>query len=62
MKEVLTIQAGPYANWVGAHFWNMQVEDMVEDEAAGEHKHGEEGGRQPPQTRFRRRSKVLQPE
>ena len=59
MKEVLTIQAGPYANWVGAHFWNMQVEDPVEGEAAGEQKDGQEGGRQPPQTRFRRRSKVL---
>ena len=51
MKEVLTIQAGPYANWVGAHFWNMQVEDPEEGAGAGEHKDGQEGGR--------RRSKVL---
>ena len=23
--EVITIQAGNFANYVGAHFWNMQV-------------------------------------
>lgn len=59
MKEVLTIQAGHYANWVGTHFWNMQMEDLVVEEDKGEHKYGQEGARQPPQTRFRRRSKIL---
>lgn len=59
MKEVLTIQAGPYANWVGTNFWNIQVEDPVVEGDECEHKNGQEGARHPPQTRFRRRSKVL---
>jgi hypothetical protein len=24
MREVVTVQAGGYANFVGAHFWNLQ--------------------------------------
>jgi hypothetical protein len=28
MKEVVTIQCGHYANYVGTHFWNMQ-DDVV---------------------------------
>lgn len=33
MKEVLTIQVGSYANWVGAHFWNLQLTDSGLKEA-----------------------------
>ena len=25
MKEIITLQFGPYANHVGAHWWNFQV-------------------------------------
>jgi hypothetical protein len=25
MKEIITLQFGEYANYVGAHFWNFQV-------------------------------------
>ena len=25
MREVVTVQVGGYANYVGAHFWNFQV-------------------------------------
>ncbi|MCO5578869.1 hypothetical protein L7F22_032716 [Adiantum nelumboides] len=26
MKELITVQVGPYANFVGSHFWNLQDE------------------------------------
>ena len=25
MSEILTLQFGPTANYVGSHFWNLQV-------------------------------------
>ena len=25
MREVITLQLGDAANWVGAHFWNLQA-------------------------------------
>ena len=25
MREVVTVQVGGYANFVGSHFWNFQV-------------------------------------
>ena len=25
MRSLITVQLGGYANYVGAHFWNMQV-------------------------------------
>lgn len=25
MQDVVVLQFGPYANYVGAHFWNCQV-------------------------------------
>ena len=25
MREVITLQVGTYANWMGAHFWNIQA-------------------------------------
>lgn len=25
MKEIVTIQVGDYANYIGSHFWNFQV-------------------------------------
>jgi hypothetical protein len=25
-REIVTIQCGPFANMVGAHFWNIQAE------------------------------------
>jgi hypothetical protein len=25
MKEILTLQFGPYSNYIGSHFWNFQV-------------------------------------
>ncbi|CAB4060358.1 unnamed protein product [Lepeophtheirus salmonis] len=28
-KEVLTLQCGPYSNFVGAHFWNIQDKDLL---------------------------------
>ena len=27
-REIITLQLGPYANWVGAHFWNIQDESL----------------------------------
>ena len=26
MREVITLQVGPFANWTGSHFWNVQDE------------------------------------
>jgi hypothetical protein len=34
MKEVVTLQFGTYANFVGAHFWNFQDEVLGRAEAA----------------------------
>nr|ACO14966.1 misato homolog 1 [Caligus clemensi] len=28
-REVLTLQVGPYSNYIGAHFWNIQDKDLV---------------------------------
>lgn len=25
MKEIITLQFGPYANYIGSHYWNLQV-------------------------------------
>jgi len=25
MKEIVTVQVGDFANFVGSHFWNFQV-------------------------------------
>jgi hypothetical protein len=50
MRSLITVQLGGYANYVGAHFWNMQVRTscatsalrslraeprLLQDEAAG---------------------------
>ena len=24
MREIITLQIGPFANWAGSHFWNVQ--------------------------------------
>ena len=32
MKEILYIQAGPFANFVGTHFWNAQESYFTYDE------------------------------
>ena len=29
-REIVTVQLGGYANFVGAHFWNFQVGDFFE--------------------------------
>jgi hypothetical protein len=29
MKEIVTIQIGDYANYVGSHFWNFQVSILI---------------------------------
>jgi hypothetical protein len=35
MREVVTVQLGGYANYVGSHFWNLQDEAVAQDTAAG---------------------------
>jgi Misato Segment II tubulin-like domain len=32
MREVITLQTGSFANYVGAHYWNIQVGDVVRRE------------------------------
>lgn len=32
MKEIIYIQAGNYANYVGTHFWNTQETYLGEDD------------------------------
>nr|ACO10413.1 misato homolog 1 [Caligus rogercresseyi] len=29
MREILTVQCGPYSNFIGSHFWNIQDKDLV---------------------------------
>jgi hypothetical protein len=29
MREVVTVQVGGFANFVGSHFWNFQVTDST---------------------------------
>lgn len=36
MREVVTIQVGGYANFVGAHFWNLLDESLAQHGFAGE--------------------------
>lgn len=31
MKEVVTLQFGPFANFVGSHFWNLQVSQLSQN-------------------------------
>jgi hypothetical protein len=33
--ELITLQLGDFANYVGAHFWNLQVSKVVVGTAAG---------------------------
>eukprot|EP00271_Cylindrocystis_brebissonii_P007119 TRINITY_DN20286_c0_g1_i1.p1 TRINITY_DN20286_c0_g1~~TRINITY_DN20286_c0_g1_i1.p1 ORF type:complete len:661 (+),score=125.62 TRINITY_DN20286_c0_g1_i1:81-2063(+) len=32
MREVVTLQVGPYANFVGAFYWNLQDEEFADEE------------------------------
>ncbi|GAQ79541.1 tubulin [Klebsormidium nitens] len=45
MKEVVTLQFGNYANFVGAHFWNFQDELLGRSESATDQTSAEEGTR-----------------
>mmetsp|Transcript_50127 Transcript_50127/g.160536 ORF Transcript_50127/g.160536 Transcript_50127/m.160536 type:complete len:80 (+) Transcript_50127:1979-2218(+) len=39
MHEVITLQIGNYANWVGSHFWNFQDEIIGLSEVEGDTGH-----------------------
>lgn len=48
MREILYLQAGNYANYVGTHFWNTQdvyqstnldMEDQIDDEISFTQRH-----------------------
>ena len=28
-REIVTLQLGPFSNYVGAHFWNVQVSRLL---------------------------------
>lgn len=43
MKEVVTLQFGNYANFVGAHFWNFQDELLERFESATDESSAKEG-------------------
>jgi len=31
VREVITLQFGSFANYVGAHFWNIQVSNIAQN-------------------------------
>jgi hypothetical protein len=37
MKEILYIQAGSFANYIGTHFWNTQEAYITDDEIIEDH-------------------------
>lgn len=37
MKEILYIQAGPLANYIGTHYWNTQAAYFTYEEADEAH-------------------------